>query len=194
MLRLIFRIIFRLNKWKVDDALVRKEKITKCVMTGAPHTSNWDMVYTVPAFEIMKLPLKFLIKKEWMRFPLNIFFGPLGGIALDRSPKDGSTNRRSMVDVVTELFHGRENMIVVFSLEGTRKRTDKWRTGFYHTAVNAQVPILLGYLDYKKKTAGVGKMIFPTGDIKKDMKEIINFYAGITPKYPELFALDKEYT
>ncbi|MFH1320287.1 MAG: 1-acyl-sn-glycerol-3-phosphate acyltransferase [Bacteroidota bacterium] len=193
MLRLIFKIIFKLNKWTLDDALMKEGKITRCVMIGAPHTSNWDMIYMVAAFQLMKIPLKFTLKKEWLRFPLNFFMAPLGAIGIDRSPKDGSTTRRSMVEVMTELFDERKELIIVFSPEGSRSIRDKWRTGFYYTALSAKVPIMLGYLDYKEKRAGIGKMLYPTGDVKKDMKTIMDFYAQFTPRYPELFVLDKEY-
>ena len=154
MLRFIFKLIFRLKGWSVDDALLKESKIKKCVMIGAPHTSNWDAVNLVAAFQLMKVSLKFTLKKEWVRFPLNIFFVPLGAIGIDRTPKDGSTIRRSMVDVMTDLFNERDELIIVFAPEGTRSRREKWRTGFYHTALAAKVPIMLGYLDYKEKRAG----------------------------------------
>ncbi len=77
--------------------------------------------------------------------------------------------------------------------EGTRKKVTKWKTGFYHVAVGAKVPIALGYLDYKNKIAGVGKIVYPTGDIQKDMQEITDFYRPIAPKHPELFSVDLDY-
>ena len=77
--------------------------------------------------------------------------------------------------------------------EGTRSLRTKWKTGFYHTAAGAGVPIALGYLDYKNKEAGVGKIIYPSGDMKRDMKEIMDFYKNIPAKFPEKFSVDTEF-
>ena len=77
--------------------------------------------------------------------------------------------------------------------EGTRARREHWKSGFYHIAIAANVPIALSYLDYKKKTAGVGKILYPSGNIEQDMREIMQFYADVSPKYPELFSLDTRY-
>lgn len=77
--------------------------------------------------------------------------------------------------------------------EGSRSRRNEWKTGFYWVAMNAKVPIALGFLDYKKKIAGVGKMIYPQGNLEKDMKDIMAFYKTVTPRYPEKFSTDKNY-
>jgi len=194
MLRLIFRLIFKFNGWKLDGSLLRDNDISKCVMVAAPHTSNWDAIYLIAAFHKLGSPLKFTIKKEWLKFPLNLIFGPLGAIGIDRSPKDGSTDRISMVDAMTNLFTDtNQEMYVIVAIEGSRSPRDEWKTGFYHVAVNAKVPILLGYLDYKNKMAGVGKIINPKGDIESDMRDITEFYRNITPRIPENFILDKNY-
>ena len=77
--------------------------------------------------------------------------------------------------------------------EGTRAKQEKWKTGFYHVAVTAGVPIALAYMDYDKKKTGVGKIVYPTGDYEKDMAEIMAFYAQINPKFPKLFSVDTRY-
>lgn len=87
------------------------------------------------------------------------------------------------------MFKERDPMFLALTPEGTRKLNPKWKMGFYHIAVEAKVPILLSYLDYKNKIAGVGPPFWPTGDIKKDLKEIEDFYRGIHAKYPEKFNL-----
>lgn len=156
-----------------------------CVMIGAPHTSNWDFVYCMVAFEIMNIPLRFTIKKEWMRFPFSVFVKPFGAIAIDRSPKEAGGEKLSMVDAMVELLEKTPRMAMVVTPEGTRKPVKKLRTGFYHVAVKAEVPIALGYMDYAKRVAGVGKIIYPSGDIHADMAIITEFYKNVTPRFPE---------
>jgi 1-acyl-sn-glycerol-3-phosphate acyltransferase len=193
MLRIIFRLIFFLKGWKLDDALLKENNITRCVMLAAPHTSNWDGVFLIAAFLKMGAPIRFTLKKEWLIFPLNYLIGPLGAIGIDRSPKDGSSDRISMVDAMTNLYKEEKEMFMVIALEGSRSPRDEWKTGFYHVAMNAKVPIVCGYLDYKNKIAGVGKLIQPSGDIEADMREIVNYYRDIPPCIPENFVLDKRY-
>lgn len=193
MLRIIFRLIFFFKGWKLDDALLKENNITRCVMLAAPHTSNWDGVFLLAAFQKMGVPVRFTLKKEWLRFPLNYLIGPLGAIGIDRSPKDGSKDRISMVDAMTNLYKEEKEMFIVIAIEGSRSPRDEWKTGFYHVAMNAKVPIVCGYLDYKNKIAGVGKLIQPSGDIEADMRKIVNYYRDIPPCIPENFVLDKRY-
>ncbi|MES2629832.1 MAG: 1-acyl-sn-glycerol-3-phosphate acyltransferase [Bacteroidota bacterium] len=183
MLKLIFRWLFKKNGWRVNNPFMAE--CQHCVMIGAPHTSNWDFVYTMVAFEIMNIPLRFTIKKEWMRWPLSVFVKPFGAVAIDRTPEPGSP-KKSMVDAMADLLRSTPNMAMVVTPEGTRKSVKKIRMGFYHVALKANVPIALGYLDYGKKIAGVGKMLYPSGDLQADMKVIIDFYKTVTAKFPEL--------
>ena len=195
MIRLIFRILFELNKWRVMDEIGVKKNIKKCVMIAAPHTSNWDLVYAVAALNKLGIKTRFTIKKEWMRFPLNIAMGPMGGIGIDRKPKkdSGLTRKRNMVEVMAELYETRDELSILVTPEGSRGKQTKWRTGFYHVALKAKVPILLGYVDYKNKIAGIGGVIEPSGNIKEDMLKIMDFYSKIEPKFPENFSLDTNY-
>lgn len=184
MLKAIFRWIFRKNGWKVNNPYMAE--CQHCVMVGAPHTSNWDFVYTMIAFEVMNIPLRFTIKKEWMRFPFSVFVKPFGAVGIDRSPKEAGSEKISMVDAMVNLLNAHTKMAMVVTPEGTRKPVKKLKTGFYHVALKANVPIALGYLDYEKRIAGVGKMVYPSGDMSADLNIIAEFYRGITPKFPEL--------
>jgi len=190
-LKLFSKAVFKLSGWTLDDHL--KADFTQCVMLAIPHTSNWDFIYARCAFALMGIPVRFTVKKEWMRFPFSLIFGSLGGIAIDRSPKKEGEERISMVEAMTNLFNGQKELVIMITPEGTRSKREKWKTGFYHVATGAKVPIALGYLDYKTKTAGVGKVITPSGDMDKDMREIMDFYRPITPKFPEKFSLDLDY-
>ncbi len=189
MIRSVCLFIFKQTGWKVDHHL--PPSIQKCIIIAAPHTSNWDFWYCMAAFSIYRLKIRFTVKKEWMRFPFNFIMKPLGAIGIDRSPrKDG--NRPSFVEAMTELFHQHHELIIVITPEGTRSKRDKWKTGFFHVAQQANVPILLGYVDYATKTAGIGKVIQPV-EFNQTMEEIMEFYSNITPKFPENFSLDFQY-
>jgi 1-acyl-sn-glycerol-3-phosphate acyltransferase len=98
-----------------------------------------------------------------------------------------------MTQAMINLFDDDKDLVVLVTPEGTRSLRTKWKTGFYHVAVGANVPIGLGYLDYKNKKAGVGKLVYPSGDMHKDMKEIMDFYKNIPAKHPELFSIDTDY-
>ncbi|MBH2005152.1 MAG: 1-acyl-sn-glycerol-3-phosphate acyltransferase [Sphingobacteriia bacterium] len=189
MIRRLVCFLLKNTGWTIDEQL--PPAIKKCIVIAAPHTSNWDLYYMMAAFSVYRLKIRFTIKKEWMRFPFSLLLRPLGGIAIDRSPrKDG--NRPSFVEAMTELFNNHEALIIAITPEGTRSRNDQWKTGFFHIARAANVPIVLGYIDYKRKQAGIGKMIYPV-TLEQTMEEMNAFYTTITPRYPEKFSPDLSY-
>ncbi len=190
MIRQICLLLFKLSGWKTDANL--PPQIKKCIIIAAPHTSNWDFWYCMATFAIYKLPIRFTVKKEWMRFPFNLLMKPLGGIAIDRRPRGPLNERPSFIEVMKELFDTNEELIIVITPEGTRSRNEKWKTGFYHIAQSANVPILLGYTDYKKKITGISNPIYPS-DYEKHMKQIMSFYKNVTPKFPEKFSVDTSF-
>jgi 1-acyl-sn-glycerol-3-phosphate acyltransferase len=191
MLYYIAKFLYWISGWKLDNRMPKE--VRKCVMIAAPHTSNWDLFYARIAFILLDIPVRFTVKKEWLRFPFNLFMKPLGAIGIDRSPKIPGQPRRSMVEAMTELFKNKDELVVMVTPEGTRKKATKWKTGFYYVALNANVPISLGYLDYKNKIAGVGKILYPSGNYEKDMKIIMAFYKNIHGKYPDKFSIDLEF-
>lgn len=192
MVRWFFRLIFKLAGWKVDPNL--PEGTHNSVMLAAPHTSNWDFPYTIAAFDMLNVAVRYTIKKEFNVFLIGWILKSLGAIWIDRSPKKEGEKRRSMVEVMTELFEDRkEPLVVLVTPEGSRSKRTQWKTGFYHVAINANVPITLGYVDYENKIAGVGKIIYPTGDMEKDMREIMEFYSSKAPKIPKNFSVDVRY-
>jgi 1-acyl-sn-glycerol-3-phosphate acyltransferase len=191
MLRKLFRLLFYLKGWTTKCEEFNKHE--KCVVIAAPHTSNWDLVFMIAAFDLMKLPLRFTIKKEWLRFPFRGLLNSIGAVSIDRSPKVEGQERPSMVDEMAKLFQREQRFALAVSVEGTRKKVEHWKTGFYYIAEKAGVPILLGYLDYQKKEAGVARVLYPSGNFEKDMSEIMEFYAQIVPCYPEKFSIDIRY-
>ena len=184
-------LFFKWKGWKVDNNL--PDNLKRCVIIAAPHTSNWDFVYTIAAFGIYGLPIRFTIKKEWMRFPFSIITKPLGGIGIERSNTAKTGERISYITAMANLFKDNVELIIVITPEGTRGKRETWKTGFYYIAKEAGVPICLGYCDYKNKIAGIGLTILPS-DYETDMKTIMNFYANINPKYPENFSVDKNFS
>lgn len=191
MKKQIAQFLLSLSGWQVAPDIPPESQ--RCVMIAAPHTSNWDIWYARLAFFIMGIPVRFTIKRMWMRFPFNLIFGPLGGIGIDRRPRAESGERPSYVELMTGLFERFDHIAVMVTPEGTRSLRTKWKTGFYYVAAEAGVPICLGYLDYKHKVAGVGPVIHPSGDIARDMKRIMDFYQNIEGKYPELYSPDERY-
>jgi len=184
----MFKFIYKLLGWKVTHFL--SDDIKKCVIIVAPHTSNWDFIYGIGTVQTMKLKQRFIIKKEWMRFPFNLIMGPLGAVPIDRNKKNTDGEKTSTVDSMADLFSKHDELRLVITPEGTRSRVEKWRTGFYYVALKANVPIALAFIDYGTKSCGIDKVIYPTGDFKKDMKEIMDFYKTKKAKNPQNFSLD----
>jgi len=176
-LKIISKIILKLTGWKIIGGI--SENIPKCVIIAAPHTSNWDLFYGRLGLYKMGVKLRFLIKKEVFFFPFNILLKSIGGIPVDRS------KNHNMVDAMSNLFKQRNKLHLMFAPEGTRKQVDYWKTGFYHVACQANVPIALGFIDYSVKVGGIVSIIYPTGNLVEDLKSIENFYMQFTGKYPQ---------
>jgi 1-acyl-sn-glycerol-3-phosphate acyltransferase len=185
MIRGLSKFIFWLTGWKVEGEV--PPELKKAVIIAAPHTTYWDFFYARLAFFIMRLPLRITIKKEVVNHPLfGWFVRGLGAIAIDRTPKNGNLKKRpSMVDAMVDIIEKHDQMIMMVTPEGTRKYVSRWKTGFYRVAEQAKVPIILGFLDYATKTAGIGPVFYPTGDYDKDLEEIMAFYRTKKGKYPE---------
>ena len=177
MKKLLANIWLKLNGWKIEGGI--PDELKKCVLVAAPHTSNWDFPYAMAGLYEMNIDVKFLAKRSLFKFPLGLLLFPMGGIPVDRSKS------HNMVDRMVQMFKERERLVLLIPAEGTRDKVKEWKSGFYHTAIGANVPIALGFLDYKRKVAGITKFFYPTGDFQVDLQEIKAFYAGITAKYPE---------
>ena len=152
----------------------------KAIGILAPHTSNWDvwMMY-IMAYH-MRIRANWLAKDSLFCWPLGWFFGKMGGISIDRS---GSHN---VVEQTVAALNSYDRFYLAIAPEGTREKTNRWRTGFYHIAMKAKVRIVPMFIDYKKHEIGFGPVLTPSGDIHKDFEILRAFYAGVTPKHPEL--------
>ncbi len=176
MLKLIPKTIFKLIGWRVDVTLPKEKKF---VLIGAHHTSNWDFPLTILVFWTLNLKAHWVGKNQLFRGPLGSLFTALGGIPVDRSAANG------FIGQIAERFNHSQEMVLAIAPEGTREKTDYWKTGFYYIALKANVPICLGYIDYANRTIGFAQMLIPGGDIEKDFEQIKLFYQNKKGKYPE---------
>jgi 1-acyl-sn-glycerol-3-phosphate acyltransferase len=180
LLRAGSRAFLRLNGWKVEGSLPAEAR--KCVLIAAPHTSNWDLPYTLMVAFVLNLNIYWMGKHSLFAFPFGPVMRWLGGIAVDRSR---STNLVSASAMALKAADGPVQLVV--PPEGTRGRTTHWKTGFYYIALEAGVPIVLAYMDYARKVSGLGPVFVPTGDVDADMAEIKRFYAGVKGRRPQHF-------
>lgn len=173
---------FRTKGWKSHFSLARP--VPGCIVIAAPHTSNWDFVYTMAFFEIEKVPVRFLAKKELFGWPLGSIMRRFGGKPVIRN------RNTNMVESIAEMFRQDPDMMLLIPAEGTRSQVKRWKTGFYQAALLTGKPVLLGYLDYEKKEAGFGPLLIMTGDAEQDALLIKDFYRNIKGKYPENFDVE----
>ncbi|MCP4755847.1 MAG: glycerol acyltransferase [Proteobacteria bacterium] len=176
--------ILKITGWRAEGELPETRKF---VLIAAPHTSNWDLPIMLYLAFVFKVKIYWMGKDTIFRQPFAGFFKWLGGIPIDRSKAN------NVVDQSIEQLQRHEELILTVPPTGTRKKVTKWKTGFYHIAHGANVPIVLGFIDYRRKVGGLGPVVHPTGDIEKDMKTIMAFYAGITGKYPEKSAISSDF-
>lgn len=162
--------------WRIINELPDDEKYMLIV---APHTSNWDFVFGVMAKSAVGLKVNFLGKDTLFKWPLGWWFRALGGIPVKR---DQNMNK---VDQMVQQFGQRNHLILTMSPEGTRSHLDYWKSGFYHIACGAQVPIVMATLNFAEKEIKLGGRFMPEGDVVKDMDKIRSFYAGIEGKKPQ---------
>jgi len=177
--------ILKIFGWKVEAD--NMSRIKKAVIVMAPHTSYWDFPIGRLGLMERKVSIKTMIKKESFGFPLGIFMRALGGIPVDRG------NSQKTVKSITDQFEKADEFILLIAPEGTRKLNNRWKKGFYFIAQKAGVPIILGFLDYSKKIAGLGPVIFPSGDYDEDLKKIQDFYRDKVARHPEKFNLSAMY-
>jgi 1-acyl-sn-glycerol-3-phosphate acyltransferase len=170
------KIILRICRWRKAGRL---PGISKYVMIIAPHTSNWDMPVGLVIALSLGLKLNWLAKKTLFRWPFGCFIKWLGGIPIDRSKSS------NIVAQSIQTFKESNELVLVVAPEGTRRKANYWKTGFYHIANGANVPIVMGFIDYARKEGGIGPTMIPTGDIEFDMQKIRLFYDNLTGKIPD---------
>jgi 1-acyl-sn-glycerol-3-phosphate acyltransferase len=176
MLKKFAHFILKSFGWTLKVKLPEEKKF---ILIGAPHTSNWDFPLGLLTFWTLDLKIYWVAKIQMFRGPLHYLFTSLGGIPIDRSASHGFINQ------IAEKFNQSEEMVLTIAPEGTRSKTGYWKSGFYHIALAARVPICFGYIDYQNRTLGFEQVMYPSGDIEADMRIISDFYKNIKGRYPE---------
>jgi 1-acyl-sn-glycerol-3-phosphate acyltransferase len=168
----VAELSLRLAGWEFEGPV---PSIKKYVCLGVPHTSNWDGLLIMVIGRAIGVPMAFMIKDSWVKGPLGPVMRRLGAVAINR---ERSTN---MVDAMIAEMNRRDELVLCIPPEGTRGRAEHWKSGFYRIALGAKVPVVPGYLDFKRKRAGLGPPIEMTGDVRADMDRIRAFYAERAP-------------
>ncbi|MDR2972678.1 MAG: 1-acyl-sn-glycerol-3-phosphate acyltransferase [Bacteroidales bacterium] len=182
-MRKICLIILKLFRYKLDVVNIPKEK--KYVILFAPHTSWTDFAIGKIALTAMGVKPTILIKKEFFFFPLGYFLTYIGGYPVDRK------HSKNLTEKIAEYMKEKEEVVFLITPEGTRRRVETWKRGFYHIALKAGVPIALAYLDYRDRKGGIGPVFYPTGDYEADLKEIQKFYCGMKGRKKGRFNLEE---
>lgn len=174
-------LILRMAGWKVSITVPDYPKVIICV---APHTSNWDFILGKLAYAAIGRKAGFLMKSSWFFFPLGLIFKAIGGVPVSRGK--GS----SLVDTLVERYRSSDRLALAITPEGTRSLTTRWHTGFLRIAIEANVPIVLGAIDFATKRIIIEKTFTPTGDIEADIRQVKEYYRPFKGKYPDKFSVD----
>ncbi len=172
------RLFLRITGWKADGV---RPDVPKYVLIAAPHTTNWDFPFTLAFAAVFGIRIRWMGKHTLFRWPFGWFMRAVGGIPIRRE------RNNDLVRTMADDFGNHEQLALTVPVEGTRSRVEYWKSGFYHIARQAGVPIVPGYLDYARKRGGFGPALMPSGDLKADMDKLRAFYADKIGKFPELF-------
>ena len=167
--------IYRRQGWTAYGEVPSPRKF---VLIAAPHTSNWDFLYFIGLTEELGIMPHFMAKKSLFRWPWKNFLLDMGGVPVDRGSK------QNYVQAMIDEFARRTEFMLTIAPEGTRGAVRQWKTGFYHIAMGAKVPLVVGMMDYARKNGGLGPAIWPTGDYQADMAKIAAIYEKVVPRHP----------
>lgn len=170
-------LMYRVWGWRIEGEFPKD--IPKYLTLGGPHTSNWDFVLSLFARTIQGADIKFMAKKSVFRFPYGWIFRKLGGYPVDRS------QRNNFVQFVIDLYNSRERFAMAITPEGTRTRVDRFKTGFYHIAVGAKVPVVPVVFDAKHKIYRIHPPFYLKGKMEEDLEKVLNYYRGVEGINPE---------
>ncbi|MDH0337710.1 lysophospholipid acyltransferase family protein [Metapseudomonas otitidis] len=168
--------VFRLMGWRIEGQL---PPLDKFVVIGAHHTSNWDFVLFIAAKFILRLNARWFGKHSIFRWPFGALMRYWGGIPIRRHLK------LNTVEQAIEVFAEHRQFILVLSPEGTRRKVERWKSGFYHIACGAGVPIVPAALDFQHRRIVIGAPFQPTGNEEADLRQLLAFYRPYVPKNPD---------
>jgi len=169
------RLILKILGWKVTG--LYPSDVKKLILVAAPHTSNWDFPLGLMIRSVIKKDVKYIGKASLFRPPLGWILKPLGGMPVDR------TKSNNFVEAVVKKFNEKEELAILFAAEGSRKRVEKFKTGFYHIARLAKIPILPTVLDYDKKEFRFLDLVWPTSNFAEDLAHIESLFRGTRGYY-----------
>src|SRR5690554_3937241 len=167
-------VFYKIMGWRIDGAF--DPKVKKAVIIVVPHTSWHDFYIGLFIRRITKVQINYIAKKELFKWPFGWYFKWTGGAALDRTPG------QNKVEAIAEIFEKKDEFRLSLAPEGTRKKVQKWKTGFYYIAIAANVPIIPVAFDYSIKSVVIHDAFYPTGDIEKDTLKLRTLYKGVVGK------------
>ncbi len=177
-MKFFWRLFLTLMGWRTD-IVFPYHHVRKYIVLVGPHTSNWDFVIGLAYRTILGMnKARFLGKRELFRPPFGFIFYALGGTPVDRS------NKQNLVDEVAEIFNRHDDFALAMAPEGTRKKVDKLKSGFYFIAKQARVPFLIAGLDYKKKQVMFSELMYATESQADDFERVYAFFRTIDGKIP----------
>jgi len=174
-------IFHKLLGWNFTGEFPDQKKV---IIIIAPHTSNADFLIGKLIFCVKRIKPYFLIKEQWFRPYIGWLTKALGGIPVSK------TSNNSTVKFILKNLKQKKEFYLNITPEGTRSPVKRWKKGFYKLSLQTGIPILPGYIDYKKKEIGVGKLIYPSGDYNKDIQYLKSFYKDVTARHPEKFNIN----
>jgi 1-acyl-sn-glycerol-3-phosphate acyltransferase len=185
--RIVRRIILAIwyaQGWKIDSPLPKH--IKKYVLAGAPHTSNWDFVFFTGATHEEGVSPNFMGKHTLFQWPMRNFMLDMGGLPVDRRKSANATEQ------VAAEFAARDELALVIACEGTRKSDGKWKSGFYHIARAASVPIVPAFADHGTRIVSFGPPMVPTGNYGEDLLKIAEWFRSKLPDYERFKVLEQQ--
>ena len=182
LVRRLLILLYRWKGWRIDG---RRHEARKFIILGAPHTSNWDFIFFIGATHELGIRPSFMGKSSLFKWPMTDFMLDMGGIPVDRS------RRANYVEQVAAAFAAADDLALVIAPEGSRTFKGDWRSGFYHIAMAAGVPIVPAWVNNAKLVGGMGEPIIPTGDYRADLAKIAAFYREKRPDCDRFIALEK---
>jgi 1-acyl-sn-glycerol-3-phosphate acyltransferase len=179
MKKSLARWFLRRGGWRIEG---ERPPYDSFVLIAAPHTSNWDFPYMLAFATLFDIKISWLAKHSLFYPPMGWITRVLGGIPIERHKNS------NVVAELVDLLKNDPKLVLAVPAEGTRSYSDYWKSGFYHIARGAGVPIVPSYLDYGQRRGGFGPALIPTDDVKADMDYLREFYGPMMGKHPELFS------
>jgi 1-acyl-sn-glycerol-3-phosphate acyltransferase len=176
MMKALADFLLWLGGWHIEGG---PPEARRYVLIAAPHTSNWDFIWVLAFAYHFEMKIRWIGKHTLFRWPYGWFMRLLGGVSIQRD------RRQSLVKQMADALVAADSMCLVVPVEGTRGYVDHWKSGFYHIARTAGVPIVMSFLDYSRKTGGIGPALQPSGDVHRDMDRLRAFYADKIGKFPD---------